>query len=187
LINVNFLACELKSPPTEPHYGDGYARRAGANVPYVFVYGTLMRAGANHGVLRRLGATFVGTGVTRQPRLLVDLGPYPAILPTTGAETTRVAGEVWDVAEAALPDLDAFEGCPELFTRERIAVLLESASTSTDGRPLDAFTYVLAGPPPPHVPPISTGRYCKPGASLPEGAAPDPIAAPDVPKRRTNR
>jgi gamma-glutamylaminecyclotransferase len=156
-------------------------------MPHVFVYGTLMRAGANHGVLRRLGATFVGTAVTREPRLLVDLGPYPAIVPTTGAETTCVAGEVWDVAEAELPKLDAFEGCPGLYTRERIAVLLESTSSPADGLALEAFTYVLAGPLPPHARSITTGRYGKPGSALPEGVAPDQIASPDAPKHRTNR
>jgi len=143
-----------------------------------------MRAGANHGVLQGLGATFVGTAITREPRTLVDLGPYPAILPATGTEATRVSGEVWHVAAAAIPALDAFEGCPELYTRERITVLLTSESRPAPEAPLDVFTYVLAGPPPPHARPIPSGRYEKPGTNLPEGAAPDQIAAPKPRSKR---
>jgi gamma-glutamylcyclotransferase (GGCT)/AIG2-like uncharacterized protein YtfP len=134
-------------------------------MPFVFVYGTLMRHGANHHVLRRLGGRFVTTAQTREPRVLVDLGPYPALLPESAAATVPVFGEVWELDPSALEPLDEFEGCPDLYTRERIA-LVDPA-----GSEIEAFTYVIAGPLPKAARVIETGRYTAGGTVLPDGAA----------------
>ncbi|MCW5831892.1 MAG: gamma-glutamylcyclotransferase [Labilithrix sp.] len=174
-------------------------------MPLVFVYGTLMRAGANHSVLARLGGTFAGYATTREPWTLVDLGPYPALVRARDgapAATTRVTGEVWTIDDRALRELDAFEGCPELYTRERIAVLVESTSdderTGDDARrggaparrdltPRDvrAFVYLLAGRPPASARVIASGRYTAAGTPLPDGAA--PAALTRSTKRRPRR
>jgi len=58
-------------------------------------------------------------------RTLVDLGPYPALLPASAerdAERGHVSGELFEVTEAALEVLDVFEGCPDLYARERIVL-----------------------------------------------------------------
>lgn len=103
----------------------------------VFVYGTLMRGRANHRVLVQLGARFVGEATAAERRTLVDLGPYPALLPRDaerdGATGARVRGEVYEVDDACVADLDTFEGCPELYRRERIAVVMEGAGDERAG------------------------------------------------------
>lgn len=143
-------------------------------MPLVFVYGTLMRAGANHAVLERLDARFVTTASTLHPRILVDLGPYPALLPSNESTIppSRVSGEVWEIDDSALDDLDAFEGCPDLYSRERITLLTDAEGAE---RELDAFGYVLARRPPPHARILASGRYGTPGTVLPEGAMPEQI------------
>jgi gamma-glutamylcyclotransferase (GGCT)/AIG2-like uncharacterized protein YtfP len=147
-----------------------------ATMPLVFVYGTLMRAGANHAVLVRLGCTFVGNAVTREARTLVDLGPYPALLPLGArAPVALVHGEVWEIDDHALRELDAFEGCPELYMRERIALAM--LAMNEDRRALEAFVYVLAQRPPARARVIGDGRYSAAGTLLPHGATPDQIAS----------
>lgn len=124
----------------------------------VFVYGTLMEGGANHRVLVDLGARKLGAAVTSAPRTLVDLGPYPALLARDAerdAKASCVHGEVYEVAEDAIADLDEFEGCPDLYVRERIALAKG-----------DAFTYVLARVAPSHAQPIDDGRYTGAGRFL---------------------
>ena len=128
----------------------------------VFVYGTLMKSGANHRVLVDLGARLVGDATTAEPRTLVDLGPYPALLACDAerdAKASRVHGEVYELAEEAIAELDAFEGCPDLYVRERIA--LEEG---------DAFTYVLARDAPRHARAVDSGRYDGRGRILIENA-----------------
>lgn len=120
-------------------------------VARLFLYGTLMRGGANHAVLEAASARFVGRALTVERRRLVDLGPYPALVPGAGA--TAVHGEVFDVADAALAELDDFEGCPTLYRREAIAVIGE------DGTRGEAFTYVLARAAPQGARDIEDGRY----------------------------
>jgi gamma-glutamylcyclotransferase (GGCT)/AIG2-like uncharacterized protein YtfP len=139
-------------------------------VPLVFVYGTLMRAGANHAVLLRLGGTFAFEASTVEPRGLVDLGPYPALLPSldSSADAVRVHGEVWEIDDRALRELDAFEGCPDLYVRERVRVAPSDGSEA-----IEAFTYVLARRPPRSARIIPTGRYRATGIPLPTGAAPE--------------
>lgn len=145
-------------------------------MPLVFVYGTLMRAGANHAVLLRLGSVFVGTARTREPRTLVDLGPYPALLPARSGSSppaSCIEGEVWEIDDGALRELDAFEGCPELYRRVRIALVTDDRA---DVEPhVEAFAYELARRPPAHARVITSGRYAATGTVLPDGATPEQI------------
>lgn len=133
---------------------------------HVFVYGTLMRGGANHPVLVRLGARYVAAARTARGRTLVDLGPYPALLPldeSRDAVAPNVHGEVFALDESALPELDAFEGVPTLYRREPIDLV-------TDGGEASAFTYVFAKKAPKSAQPVTTGRYVKVGSVLEGGA-----------------
>ena len=83
----------------------------------VFVYGTLLRGGANEHV--------PGAGVLdREPCLvhgeLYDTGwGYPAIFPDP-ATWLWVAGEVLTVTPAALARMDLLEGVPRLYQRKRV-------------------------------------------------------------------
>jgi gamma-glutamylcyclotransferase (GGCT)/AIG2-like uncharacterized protein YtfP len=142
---------------------------------FVFFYGTLMRMGANHRVLIELGARFVTEAKTCSPRVLVDLGPYPALLPDGTLEgACCVAGEVFEIDEAMLGALDEFEGVPLLYTRESIAL------EASDGRALTAFVYVLARRPPARARPIADGRYRGRGVVLEDGASPEQLPEDDV-------
>jgi gamma-glutamylaminecyclotransferase len=125
----------------------------------VFVYGTLMRGHANHRVMDRLRARFVAPARTVARRTLVDLGPYPALLREGGA--CRVTGEVFEVAEARLAELDEFEGCPDLYARETVEI-----ERLDDGSTLEAFVYVLARNPPTRARLVEGGAYAGGGVLL---------------------
>jgi gamma-glutamylcyclotransferase (GGCT)/AIG2-like uncharacterized protein YtfP len=138
---------------------------------HVFVYGTLMRGGANHAVLVRLGARYVAAARTARGRTLVDLGPYPALLPldeSRDAVAPNVHGEVFALDESLLPELDAFEGVPSLYLRDAIDLV-------TDEGPTNAFTYVFAKKPLTRAKTVATGRYAKLGAVLERGAKEDQL------------
>jgi gamma-glutamylaminecyclotransferase len=95
---------------------------------HIFVYGTLMRGERNHGVLA--GATYVHSTCTAAGRTMVDLGPYPALLPADDerdAGRAPVHGEVWVVSEAHAARLDAFEG--RAYRREEIELARGRAVT----------------------------------------------------------
>ncbi len=84
----------------------------------LFVYGTLKRGGSNHGQLA--GQKFVGPARTATGYRLFLLEGYPGMVPWQ-ADQEGVVGELWDVTDAALPQLDAFEGVPEgLYRREPV-------------------------------------------------------------------
>jgi gamma-glutamylcyclotransferase (GGCT)/AIG2-like uncharacterized protein YtfP len=126
----------------------------------IFVYGTFLRGKANHAVLERLGARFVCTAQTSSRRTLVDLGPYPAMLPIdVNRDRTPVHGELYDLPESSLAALDEFEGCPDLYRRERVT--LDAG---------EAETYVLARKPPKTSRVIESGRYADRGVVLVESA-----------------
>ena len=78
----------------------------------LFVYGTLRRGERAHRLLG--GAPLVAHGRTEPRFRLVDMGGYPALV-EGGA--TAVAGEIYDVADARVPELDRFEEVPELYQR----------------------------------------------------------------------
>ena len=56
---------------------------------------------------------------TRSEHQLIDLGDYPGLL---GAGASRTVGELYEVDDAQLAELDAFEGHPELFRRTELTL-----------------------------------------------------------------
>lgn len=82
----------------------------------VLVYGTLRRGGSNHELLEH--ARRLGTHVTGPSYRMLDLGPYPGVVP--GGETP-IHGEVYAVTPVEFQLLDALEDYPRSYTRERIA------------------------------------------------------------------
>jgi gamma-glutamylcyclotransferase (GGCT)/AIG2-like uncharacterized protein YtfP len=78
----------------------------------LFVYGTLRRGQAAHDLLR--GAVFVAR-VTTEPRFrLVDFDGYPALVE---CGTTAVVGEIYELDETLLAELDRYEDAPALYER----------------------------------------------------------------------
>jgi gamma-glutamylcyclotransferase (GGCT)/AIG2-like uncharacterized protein YtfP len=88
----------------------------------VFVYGTLKRGGSNHLFLR--GQKFLGEVRTAPGFTLYSLGEYPGMVRAPG-DTQGVTGELWDVDDECLAELDRLEGLDEGLY-ERIDVLLEA-------------------------------------------------------------
>jgi gamma-glutamylaminecyclotransferase len=69
------------------------------------------------------GARFVRGARTAARYTLVDLGPYPALV--EGGDTS-VAGELYEVEEALLEVLDAFEGHPDVYIRMPVELAAQS-------------------------------------------------------------
>ncbi|NUP09883.1 MAG: gamma-glutamylcyclotransferase [Polyangiaceae bacterium] len=95
----------------------------------LFVYGTLLRGEANHAIVAR--ARFIAEAHTAPMFELLDLGEYPGLV-AGGARS--IAGEVYEIDPEDIAVVDEFEGHPDLFRREMIAL--------SDGS--SAFSYVLA-------------------------------------------
>ena len=99
----------------------------------VFVYGTLKKAHGNNVLLRT--AKYLGEALTNQKYQTVEGGiPYVIHPDNThpDAEKRRVVGEVYEVDEATLEDLDSLEGHPNWYRREIIS--------TTRG---DAYCYLM--------------------------------------------
>jgi len=92
----------------------------------LFVYGTLMRNGANHALLEN--ARFVREARTQAAYAVIEFDGYPALVP--GAD--EVLGELFDIDPGLLDRLDAYEG--EAYRRAPVIL---------DGGDM-AETYVLA-------------------------------------------
>jgi gamma-glutamylcyclotransferase (GGCT)/AIG2-like uncharacterized protein YtfP len=82
----------------------------------LFVYGTLRRGQVGHALLR--GAKLLGEAKTEAEFTLLDMGEWPAVVE---GGRTAVAGELYEVDEALLSELDRYEDVPELYLRvERV-------------------------------------------------------------------
>lgn len=85
----------------------------------LFVYGTLKRGLSACRLLD--GQEFLGEARTVPAYRLYDLGPHPALV-ADAARGQVVYGELWCVDDATLARLDEYEGPPNLFARQEIAV-----------------------------------------------------------------
>lgn len=106
----------------------------------VFVYGTLKKGGWNHRLLRN--SNFIDYAKTVEPFYMVNLnGPtgFPFVVSgdlRSDDYKGSVLGEVYSVDELTLKKLDALEGYPNLYLREKFDLKL-----TTDGTSVSAFMY----------------------------------------------
>jgi len=95
-------------------------------MPKVFVYGTLRKGDCRNRML--VEATCVAAEAYLDGFDLLDMGSFPGIVPTESASVTRVRGEVYDVSDDLLADLDVVEGFQEdrpddsLYLRQEVTV-----------------------------------------------------------------
>lgn len=84
----------------------------------VFVYGTLKRGNRMRGLDQFGNAEFVGVAETTDTQYnLWCLGAYPAI---SLNGNNAVKGEVWQVSDEVMDQLDMIEGYPDFYNRRRV-------------------------------------------------------------------
>ncbi len=94
----------------------------------VFVYGSLKRGFHNHPLLaNHPGTKFLGEATTSERYRMVGYssGTYPYLVRESiniPAEATYITGELYEITEACLSDLDALEGHPDFYTRCEINI-----------------------------------------------------------------
>ena len=126
-----------------------------------FAYGTLKRNRINHDLLTR--SHFIGKAVTLQ-KYGFYLGPDEQSLngssipylfkePRKGDQAVRVYGEVWEVDEFTLKQLDQFEGHPNWYQRAQISVKLNSCEN------ISSSLYIMPGQPDSHLKVIISGCF----------------------------
>jgi gamma-glutamylcyclotransferase (GGCT)/AIG2-like uncharacterized protein YtfP len=103
----------------------------------LFAYGSLKRGGRGNRWL--FGQRFLGEAVTEPKYRLYDLGTYPALVKDdrTGLAVT---GELWEVDDRCLAELDDYEYAGELYVRERVAI-------QGKAEPVETYFYNKAVPP----------------------------------------
>ncbi len=82
----------------------------------VFVYGTLKRGMPKNHYLS--GQEYLGAARTAPRYRLYDCGRYPGLV--ASADGRAIDGELWSVDQAILPQLDAYEGVPDLYERREV-------------------------------------------------------------------
>lgn len=82
----------------------------------VFVYGTLRKGFSNS----RLLSTAISKGehLLSSKHLMISLGAFPALIPSEEFHLTR--GEVYEVDEDTLSNLDRLEGHPDFYERVEV-------------------------------------------------------------------
>ncbi|HKO98470.1 MAG TPA: gamma-glutamylcyclotransferase family protein [Pyrinomonadaceae bacterium] len=87
----------------------------------VFVYGTLRREASRPMLLQFPGSRFVTDATVSGS--LYDLGPYPGLV--VNESNSLVKGEVYEVDEELLNELDQFEASSD-YLRKRVEILIGS-------------------------------------------------------------
>ena len=86
----------------------------------VFVYGSLKMGFGNHHVIEE--QTYLGDAVlSRDAGLrMVSLGAFPALIPSEAAQDIK--GELYEVNDGGLQQLDWLEGYPDFYNRKEVTV-----------------------------------------------------------------
>jgi len=88
----------------------------------VFVYGTLRRGEAEAPRLRT--ATYLGRHITEPKYTLCDFEEYPAAV---SWGLTQISGEVYEISDELLCELDAYEEYPKVYHRRQIPTAFGTA------------------------------------------------------------
>lgn len=86
----------------------------------VFVYGTLKRAYHNNRYLK--GSRFLGEALTVDNFDMLDVG-FPVLLPQRGDVAYPVKGELYEIDDTTLKNLDRLEGEGRMYQRQTRTVL----------------------------------------------------------------
>lgn len=86
---------------------------------HLFVYGTLKQGQPRHRFLA--GQKFVGAAQTQPHYRLYHLGSYPGLVHAT--DGLAIEGELWDVSEECLKQLDRIEGVETGLYRREVVLL----------------------------------------------------------------
>ena len=89
----------------------------------VFVYGSLMKGFGNHQMLK--GAKPIAKTKTKDDYTMVSLYAFPAALKKPYKKygiTGKIVGEVYEVSETTLRDLDILESNGRMYKREKVQV-----------------------------------------------------------------
>jgi len=82
---------------------------------FVFVYGSLKTGGPIRGLSSGTGSQIVGKATTTYPDYdMIDVGQFPAVV-LKG--TYKIQGEVWEVNNDTMDELDRIEGYPDFYKR----------------------------------------------------------------------
>jgi len=106
----------------------------------VFVYGSLKRGFHNHGLLSK--STFLSEGASCGLEMY-SLGSFPAVTHGKGS----VVGEIWEVDDDTLADLDRLEGHPNFYRREVMDIWCDNMNGN-----LPCYVYVYQGQVRDHIP-----------------------------------
>lgn len=103
---------------------------------FVFFYGTLKRGHHNHNRFIKGASRFVSEATVPGAILLTD-GVLPYCV-KTGQENDQVQGEVFQISEECLLELDRLENHPHWYQRERVTIDVNT------GKPLETWVYFIA-------------------------------------------
>ncbi len=85
----------------------------------LFVYGTLKRGQRNHHLIQ--SQKFLDEATTMPLYRLYALGWFPGMVLDVD-NGLEVKGELWEVDDATLEKMDEYEGVPDLFVRQDVAI-----------------------------------------------------------------
>ena len=105
------------------------------NLHTLFVYGTLKRNFHNHYLLEK--AEYLGTGHTKYKFALYVNG-IPFVIKTE--QVSQIHGELYEINDKTLKQLDMLEGHPDWYFREQIDIV------SASGQTINAWLYFYPEP-----------------------------------------
>jgi len=115
----------------------------------IFVYGTLKQRFSNHSAFL-IGQKFLGTGCTRRKFSLYQTGSLPFLV---DIPVSPIGGEIYEVDNKCLENIDQLEGHPDWYKRKKILVCIPST-----GKCVECWTYFVSSIPQNSIL-IKTGNY----------------------------
>lgn len=114
---------------------------------YIFVYGTILSGMRNNHRVK--GCRLVGKAETTKEFYMSSLitGCYPMVSLTpfhSSQKPTTIKGEVYEINEKILQDLDYLEGHPNFYTRQSVEVKILGPQSRFDY--MNVFCYIILQP-----------------------------------------
>jgi molybdenum cofactor cytidylyltransferase len=124
-INSADVLRDLDTPEDYERLRQSLARAAAEDGTFrLFVYGSLMRGGLRHVLLRN--QRFLREAVTRPKYLLYNLGAYPGLV-VAEKDGRAIHGELYEVERRLIPQLDMIEGAPDHYWLQPLEIEDETA------------------------------------------------------------